>query len=45
MTDLLERPATADAPVDLACPPHRHTDRCWWHPAGAAWVCPPGGTP
>ena len=43
MSDLLDRPATATP--DLGCPPHEHTTRCWWHPAHAAWVCPPpGGT-
>jgi hypothetical protein len=46
MTDLLERLTTTDPDPDrdLDAARHRHTDRCWWHPDAARWVCPPNGT-
>jgi hypothetical protein len=40
VNDLLERPVLP-APFDLTLPPHEHTERCWWHPERAGWVCPP----
>ncbi len=51
MTALLEHPmpdlpALPDLPdlPDLGWALHLHTDRCWWHPEAASWVCPPGST-
>ena len=41
-TRLLD-PSGPPSRAELGCPPHQHTDRCWWHPHGATWVCPPGG--
>jgi hypothetical protein len=37
MTEILER---ADL-LDVLCPPHSHTARCWWNVDLGGWVCPP----
>lgn len=29
--------------IDTLAPDHVHTDRCWWNPDEARWVCPAAG--